>query len=77
MDPDDHHLYASLGCALENLLLAGRAAERGAIEQAGAEPGATVRLLTTAQLKHDVADCVAEGNTAQFADAAWADELRS
>lgn len=26
VDPDDHHLYASLGCALENLLLAGQAA---------------------------------------------------
>jgi hypothetical protein len=22
VDPDDHHLYASLGCAAENLLLA-------------------------------------------------------
>lgn len=26
VDPDDHHLYASLGCATENLLLAARAA---------------------------------------------------
>ncbi|WP_376696791.1 Acg family FMN-binding oxidoreductase [Wenzhouxiangella sp. EGI_FJ10305] len=26
VDPDDHHLYASLGCAAENLLLAARAA---------------------------------------------------
>ncbi|MBL9009632.1 MAG: nitroreductase family protein [Alphaproteobacteria bacterium] len=26
VDPDDHHLYASLGCALENMLLAGQAA---------------------------------------------------
>lgn len=26
VDPDDHHLYASLGCALENLLLAAEAA---------------------------------------------------
>jgi hypothetical protein len=25
VDPDDHHLYASLGCATENLVLAGRA----------------------------------------------------
>lgn len=25
VDPDDHHLYASLGCATENLLLAARA----------------------------------------------------
>lgn len=126
VDPDDHHLYASLGCALENLLLAARAAglaghvrgdaneivvdfeqaapersplfeaiparqttraaydgkpltaaQGGAIEQAGAGPGLTVLLLTTAQLKRDVADYVVEGNTAQFADRAWADELRS
>lgn len=28
VDPDDHHLYASLGCAAENLLLAARAAGR-------------------------------------------------
>src|SRR5687767_13793076 len=26
VDPDDHHLYASLGCATENLLLAASAA---------------------------------------------------
>jgi len=26
VDPDDHHLFASLGCATENLVLAGRAA---------------------------------------------------
>ncbi len=26
VDPDDHHLYASLGCATENLLIAARAA---------------------------------------------------
>lgn len=26
VDPDDHHLYASLGCAAENLLLAAKAA---------------------------------------------------
>lgn len=25
VDPDDHHLYASLGCAAENLLLAAQA----------------------------------------------------
>jgi hypothetical protein len=28
VDPDDHHLYASLGCAVENLLLAAEAAGR-------------------------------------------------
>jgi nitroreductase len=29
VDPDDHHLFASLGCAAENLSLAARAAGRG------------------------------------------------
>jgi hypothetical protein len=29
-DPDDHHLYASLGCAAENLMLAASAAGLGA-----------------------------------------------
>jgi len=29
-DPDDHHLWASLGCAAENLALAARAGGRGA-----------------------------------------------
>ncbi|WP_114520854.1 nitroreductase family protein [Altererythrobacter sp. ZODW24] len=28
VDPDDHHLFASLGCAAENLMIAGTAANR-------------------------------------------------
>lgn len=37
-DPDDHHLYVSLGCAAENLRLAASALGRGAaLEFAGAE----------------------------------------
>ncbi len=36
VDPDDHHLYASLGCAAENLLLAaGLSGRAGQIESAG------------------------------------------
>lgn len=38
VDPDDHHLYVSLGCAAENMALAARAAGRSG-EFAG-EPGA-------------------------------------
>ena len=30
VDPDSHHLFASLGCAAENLMLAASAAGRGA-----------------------------------------------
>lgn len=34
-------------------------------------------LLTSEQQKKEVAEYVAQGNTFQFADAAWADELRA
>lgn len=41
VDPDDHHLYVSLGCALENLAIAASATGRpGAVTEAG-EAGAT------------------------------------
>jgi hypothetical protein len=127
VDPDDHHLYASLGCAAENLLLAAQAAglkghyacdasassanvdfeptmpsrsalfeailkrqcSRGeydglpltatqlrALEQAGHGNGVSVMLLTDSKSKEQVAEYVAAGNTAQFADRAWADELK-
>lgn len=128
VDPDDHHLYASLGCALENLLLAARAAglqgrysydvaaaclrvdfEAAAplrsalfeaiprrqcsragydgtalsaeqlrqLEEAGKGQGVSVMLLTDQQKKERIAAYVAEGNTLQFGDAAWAEELKS
>ncbi|MCB1369599.1 MAG: nitroreductase family protein [Rhodovulum sp.] len=37
VDPDDHHLFASLGCAAENLSLAARAAGRSGTPAIGAE----------------------------------------
>jgi hypothetical protein len=128
VDPDDHHLYASLGCAAENLLLAAQASGlRGHLSADGAkggvrvefEPAApsaselfaaiprrqcsraeydgtaiapaqlrlledaaqgndvSVRLLTDRQQIGQVAGYVAAGNTAQFADPAWAEELKS
>ncbi|MCG7198815.1 nitroreductase family protein [Marinobacter pelagius] len=128
VDPDDHHLYASLGCALENLLQAGRAAglegrpeydpsttgvkiefeettpvrtdlfesiperqcsrvefEGGALAdreielltEAGVGDGVAILLITSEEQKEQVARCVAEGNLAQFADKAWAEELKS
>lgn len=41
VDPDDHHLYVSLGCALENLVIAARAMGRpGEVTDMG-EGGAT------------------------------------
>jgi len=50
VDPDDHHLYASLGCAAENLVQAAAAAGLGATPAfaddgvtIGLEPGPSVR----------------------------------
>jgi nitroreductase len=127
VDPDDHHLYASLGCAAENLLLAARAAglkgelaqdaaERGVrvsfdamrplrcprfeaipsrqcsrteydgtglrsselreLADAGHGRGVSLVLLTERGQKEQVAEYVAAGNRAQFADTAWAREMR-
>ena len=128
VDPDDHHLYASLGCAAENLLLAAEAAglrghlsydasnssarvdleeatvsgsalfdaiprrqcsrteydgaeipggQLALLEEAGRTNGVSVMLLTAGHQKEQVAEYVAEGNTAQFGDPAWAEELRT
>ncbi|MCW5621866.1 MAG: Tat pathway signal protein [Burkholderiales bacterium] len=128
VDPDDHHLYASLGCAAENLLVAAQAAglkgrysydasashvridfeevppfrsalfeaiprrqcsrtvydgsslssgQLREIEEAGGGSGVSVMLLTDDRKKEQVAEYVAAGNTAQFGDAAWAEELKS
>ena len=127
VDPDDHHLYASLGCAAENLLLAGEAAglrghygfepsasgvridfeasepsrsplfeaiparqcsrvaydgtpltaaQLDELEAAGSGDGVSTMLLTDHDQKERVAQYVAEGNCAQFSDAAWARELK-
>lgn len=128
VDPDDHHLYASLGCATENLVLAGQAAGlqghtaydastsgvrvdlekrtpfRSALFEAipkrqcsraeydgstlsdgllrrlaasGRGEGVSVLLITDSARKEQIAHYVAEGNTVQFRDAAWARELQS
>lgn len=128
VDPDDHHLFASLGCAAENLLLAARAAglkghvsyeaytssvhvdveaappstsplfraipsrqcsrseydgtglsgeQLRLLEQAGQGDGVSVMLLTDSERKEQVAEYVAAGNTAQFADPRWADEMKT
>lgn len=128
VDPDDHHLFASLGCATENLLLASEAAglkgiarfddkmlgsvitfeqatpnrsplfdaittrqctrteydgqplsaeQLGLLEKAGRGDEVSVMLLTGAQKKREIAQYVAQGNTIQFADAAWATELQA
>lgn len=128
VDPDDHHLYASLGCATENLLLAAEAAglkghwsfdpstsgiqvdfketpayrsplfeaisrrqcsrveydgsqlsaeQLQLLENAGQGDGVSIILFTDADQKEQIARYVAEGNSAQFRDNAWARELKS
>ena len=127
VDPDDHHLYGSLGCAAENLLLAAEAAglkghfsydeskssvqvdfeeavpSRSALfeaipsrqcsraeydgtqlsteqlrllEEAGRGHEVSLILLTESKQKEQVGEYVAAGNTAQFDDPRWAEEMR-
>lgn len=127
VDPDDHHLFASLGCAAENLLLAAEAAglrghlryhavgsrldievedaptvrsarfeaipqrhcsrvaydgrpleaaELASLEAAGRGDGVELLLITEPARRETVVEYVMEGNSAQFADQAWAAELR-
>ncbi|MBV7256594.1 nitroreductase family protein [Pacificimonas sp. WHA3] len=49
VDPDDHHLYVSLGCALENLLIAAEATGQAALPHplAAANPGVGVAFGST------------------------------
>ncbi len=44
VDPDDHHLWVGLGCALENLILAARARGMGAVPTLEADEGISVEL---------------------------------
>lgn len=46
VDPDDHHLFVSLGCATENLVIAGKAIGRASdvVIGAGAEPRIDISL---------------------------------
>lgn len=128
VDPDDHHLYVSLGCAAENLLLAAQPAgllghssydaskssvqvdleaatpsrsalfeaiprrqcsraeydgtalsgeQLSLLDNAGRGSGISLLLLTANNQKEQVAEYVAEGNTAQFGDPRWAEELKT
>jgi hypothetical protein len=56
VDPDDHHLFASLGCATENLVLAAAAQGRGAdVVFDEANDGQTkVSLSTTAPAENEL-----------------------
>lgn len=128
VDPDDHHLYASLGCAAENIMVAAPAfglkgrygfdpvssgvhidldpapAVRSALfeaipqrrcsrvefdgsaldtdqlallQDAARGQGVSALLITDQQRKEQIGEYVAQGNRVQFADRAWAAELKS
>jgi nitroreductase len=128
VDPDDHHLFASLGCAAENLLIAARAAgldghcaydantsglriefkpieptrselfdaicqrqcsrsdydgsaltveESTQLEAAGQGEGVSIMLIDDQERMGAIADLVARGNSVQFGDPAWSQELKS
>jgi hypothetical protein len=128
VDSDDHHLYASLGCAAENLLLAAEAAglrghfsydtstssvqvdleeapssrsalfeaipnrqcsraeydgteltreQLSLLEEAGRGNGVSLMLLTSNKQREQVAEYVAQGNTAQFGDPRWVEKLKT
>jgi hypothetical protein len=50
VDPDDHHLFVSLGCAAENLVIAGAALGRGAEVSIGEGPEPPIDIaLSSAQ----------------------------
>ena len=48
VDPDDHHLFASLGCATENLMLAAAARGRPGRAEFVATDGGSVTFVSTA-----------------------------
>jgi hypothetical protein len=52
-DPDNHHLYASLGCAAENLLLAAGAAGRSGALRFDAEGEGRVEIALGGRGAHD------------------------
>lgn len=128
VDPDEHHLFVSLGCASENLVLAALAhglqaeatfdasrdgirfrltptpaqvsplfqaipsrqctrsdydgkalssAELDLLERAGSSDTVRVQLLTEATVMGRVLDLVVQSNTAQMADPAFVNELKT
>lgn len=59
MDPDDHHLYASLGCAAENLLVAAEAAGlKGHLAFDPSVSGVRVALESAPPVRSDLFDAI-------------------
>jgi len=61
VDPDDHHLFVSLGCAAENLIIAATATGRPGELTIGADPasdGATFRFTSGPAVSGDLAAAI-------------------
>ncbi len=61
VDPDDHHLYVSLGCAAENLLQAASAlGQAGAVEMADDVQGLRIALTDTPERRSPLFEAIPE-----------------
>ncbi len=60
VDPDDHHLYASLGCAAENLALAAGAAGAAAEISFAGEGRVEIDLVETAPRRDELFEAILE-----------------
>ncbi|WP_417673952.1 Acg family FMN-binding oxidoreductase [Pseudodonghicola sp.] len=61
VDPDDHHLFASLGCAVENLSIAAQARGLGgAVQAEGPEDGLQVELRPGAEVPQPLLAAIPE-----------------
>ena len=80
VDPDDHHLYASLGCATENLLLAARAAGlEGRVTYDASESSVKVDLTEAAAFRSPLFEAIPQRqcNRAEYDGSALsAEEVR-
>jgi nitroreductase len=65
VDPDDHHLHVSLGCAAENIVQSAAAVGLGSLVTTGPTPadGVTVRLELGAPSRSPMADAIPERQT--------------
>ena len=80
VDPDDHHVYASLGCAAENMVLAGAVLGFAASPQIGADGSIAVALEKAPPAASPLADVIArrQSTRAEYdGQAATAEALRA
>ncbi len=69
LDPDDHHLHVSLGCAAENIVQTAAALGLGSFVETGpaAGDGVTVRLELAAPSRSPMAEAIPERQTTRAA----------